>query len=298
MHKTLLDRITAFLNVEFNPQAVSFRVALMRSFLVGLTVFLALAVLQPFGTRPYPREAYLTLAGYGLVTMAVVLGFEWWVFPTARRMLGERWRIRDNILFTVAIFLTIATANFFYHNALYEFRDLSLRAFWEIFYRTMIIGVFPYSVIYMLSLRYRLQQSQRVAAELQARLEAPATATDPSAQHLQLKGQGKNEALEIAETALLFLNSADNYTAVNYLDAGTRQQKLLRATLSAMEAQLQGSAMHRCHRSYIVNLSRVVGIRPAANGYQLRIEGHDGPLPVSRKYQAEIRRLLSAHISR
>jgi hypothetical protein len=84
---------------------------------------------------------------------------------------------------------------------------------------------------------------------------------------------------------LLYLESAENYVNICYLNKDKVSKYLLRDTLKKIEETFAGTEIIRCHRSYMVNFEKVKIIRRDRDGLKL---GFDNPLvtdiPVSKTY--------------
>lgn len=84
---------------------------------------------------------------------------------------------------------------------------------------------------------------------------------------------------------LLYLESAENYVNICYLNKDKVSKYLLRDTLKKIEGTFSGTEIIRCHRSYIVNFEKVKVIRREKDGLKL---GFDNPqvmdIPVSKTY--------------
>ncbi len=89
----------------------------------------------------------------------------------------------------------------------------------------------------------------------------------------------------IKKENLLYLEAAENYVNICYLNKGNVSKYLLRDTLKKMEESFSGTEIIRCHRSYIVNFDKVKVIRKDKDGLKLEL---DNPLaidlPVSKTY--------------
>ncbi|GAP43685.1 protein containing LytTr DNA-binding domain [Lentimicrobium saccharophilum] len=84
---------------------------------------------------------------------------------------------------------------------------------------------------------------------------------------------------------LLYLEAADNYVYIHYLDNGKLSRHLLRSNLKRLDGELQDSALVRCHRSYMVNSEKVSLIRREKEGLRIEMEGIANlSLPVSPTY--------------
>jgi hypothetical protein len=84
---------------------------------------------------------------------------------------------------------------------------------------------------------------------------------------------------------LLYIESAENYISIGYLDKGKLARYMLRDTLKNVEEMFSGTEIIRCHRSYMVNFEKVKIIRKGKDGLKLELEA---PLtidiPVSKTY--------------
>jgi DNA-binding LytR/AlgR family response regulator len=84
---------------------------------------------------------------------------------------------------------------------------------------------------------------------------------------------------------LLYIESAENYISIGYLDKGKLARYMLRDTLKNVEGMFSGTEIIRCHRSYMVNFEKVKVIRKGKDGLKLELEA---PLtidiPVSKTY--------------
>jgi two-component system LytT family response regulator len=79
----------------------------------------------------------------------------------------------------------------------------------------------------------------------------------------------------------------------DYVSLVSEGKKLLKQqTISGLEMTLDPALFVRIHRSYLVNLERVVRIEPYAKDSKVAILGNGVKLPVSRAGFARLRQLL------
>ncbi len=98
----------------------------------------------------------------------------------------------------------------------------------------------------------------------------------------------------IASDAVIFLRSEENYVNIHYTDGGKTKKFVLRSSMRALEELMARHGLVRCHRSYFINPDQVKMIRKESSGVvvaELNVEGLE-PVPISRKYQDEVTRLL------
>ena len=85
---------------------------------------------------------------------------------------------------------------------------------------------------------------------------------------------------------LYYIESDDNYIKVWYTDSkGELKQYMLRCRLKTVEESFKGSPLVRCHRKYIVNLSKVSMLRKESDGYVLDLDKEEiPPISVTKTY--------------
>lgn len=95
--------------------------------------------------------------------------------------------------------------------------------------------------------------------------------------------------ISIKEENILFLETADNYIHIYYLNKEKVSRFVLRNSLKNMEESLKGSLFVRCHRSYMVNSDKVKLIRKTKEGIKLELESPENTsISVSKTYLAQV----------
>ena len=88
-------------------------------------------------------------------------------------------------------------------------------------------------------------------------------------------------------TEILAISSAGNYVEFWLADG---RRPLMRATLAAIEVELEKFGFVRAHRSWLVNAGSVTGLRPDGSGdWTVELGGVEAP--VSRRYPQALERL-------
>ena len=89
---------------------------------------------------------------------------------------------------------------------------------------------------------------------------------------------------------LLYIDSADNYATIHYLNKSKLSHFLIRNSLKWMEENLtKETPLVRCHRSYIVNLDKVKVLRRTKDGIFLEMDAMNTPdIPVSKTYYERV----------
>jgi len=102
--------------------------------------------------------------------------------------------------------------------------------------------------------------------------------------------------LSVTRDNLLYVESADNYVDIWYLQKGAPTKLILRNSLKTIEKKLSPTNVVRCHRSYMVNLEQVKVIRRQKNGIFMEFGIENVPdIPVSEKYDEKISQWFSGN---
>lgn len=271
----------SFLAQPFPRSERSSRRWLLTSVGAGLFVALFLLIFQPFGSASWddPRKPYI-LAGYGLVTFGclVLMGS---LFPFFfKRFFDEKnWTVGREILWNVIIIVFIAFGNLAY-SVWTMGEDFGNPFIWLGI--TAAVGVIPASVITLLS--YTRLLRKYATTDLHVGKHEPETTASPLPETITFTAENEKDALTLAVDDLLFIESADNYSEIVFLQNEKTKKTLLRGSLSRFEEQAHHPDIVRCHRSYVVNLGQIESISGNAQGYWLQLKNWASPIPVARRY--------------
>ncbi len=93
---------------------------------------------------------------------------------------------------------------------------------------------------------------------------------------------------------LLFIQSADNYVEVNFLENGVLSKSLLRNSIKKLETTFANTPVIRCHRSFIVNTNNIELAKKTSSGFNLTLNKvPEVIIPVSKSYISEIKKFAT-----
>jgi DNA-binding LytR/AlgR family response regulator len=100
--------------------------------------------------------------------------------------------------------------------------------------------------------------------------------------------------LSVRPEMVYYIESADNYAVIHYLNGNKLDKIFLRNTLKNIEWRFRDRNVVRCHRSYIINLNKVQMLRRDENEMLLDF-GDDRvpPIPVSKGYVENVVNLFT-----
>ncbi|MFN8353439.1 MAG: LytTR family DNA-binding domain-containing protein [Spirosomataceae bacterium] len=250
----------------------------------GLFVGGFLAVFQPFGAYEwvYAYKIHFLL-GFGGVTTLILL-VNSFVIPriAPHWFLEKNWTVGSAILNGLWNLLSIGIGNYVY-TGLWFYQESSFHVSQLVFmiFATVLVGIFPATGITLFGYFRKLKKYQhppqpdRLSA---AEIEHDAELT------ITLVAENEKDRVTVSALALLYIESADNYSEIVFLKEGNIQQELIRSSLSRLETQLPQDFIVRCHRSYIVNLHKVQSVSGNAQGYKFHLAETPLAIPVARKY--------------
>lgn len=95
--------------------------------------------------------------------------------------------------------------------------------------------------------------------------------------------------LSVKKENLLYIESADNYVVIWYMNKDHLAKFMLRNSLRTIEENFSETAVRRCHRSFIVNFEQVKVIRRQKEGIFMEFDiPHVPDIPISKTYSEKV----------
>lgn len=213
------------------------------------------------------------------------------VVVISRLILGLYTRRHDvNYLqYSVWVFAEIFAMSLFY--ALFskfvpkggETKDF-MELFQKAFINTSLVLLLPYSISFLyFSWKENLRLlDEKTKAEISPESQKKGLIAFPDE-----KGELK---ISIVLDNLIYIDSADNYATIHYINKDKITKFLIRNSLKWMEENLtKESPLVRCHRSYMVNLDKVKVLRKTKSGIFMELDAPNAPdIPVSKTYYEKV----------
>jgi hypothetical protein len=154
---------------------------------------------------------------------------------------------------------------------------------------TALVLLMPYAILWLyFSWRDKKEQIEKLAD--------PGSFPDNSRNMIPFYDDKGILKFSIKKENLLYLESAENYVNICYLNKGKVSKYLLRDTLKKIEDSFAGTEIIRCHRSYIVNFEKVKVIRKDKDGLKLEFDDPSvNDIPVSRTYVNAVMKTFSKY---
>jgi hypothetical protein len=147
---------------------------------------------------------------------------------------------------------------------------------------TSLVLLLPYTILWL----YFSWTDKKKRLEQIDHEEIPVPTKKGMLSFLDEKGELK---LSVQSEQLLYLESADNYVKIHYLNKGKITHFMLRNSLKNLDESLAHTPMIRCHRSYVVNFDKVKVLRKEKDGIYLAMDEENIPdIPVSKTYTERV----------
>jgi len=148
---------------------------------------------------------------------------------------------------------------------------------------TTLVLFLPYSVLWLyFSWQEKKQQLQRLAEET-------SMGVDTTKKMIPMYDEKGVLRFSVKVEHLLYLESADNYVNIYYIDKGKTARFTLRNSIKRLEALLKNAQVIRCHRSYMVNFEKVKILRKDRDELILELDGPSNiEIPVSKTYAQNV----------
>lgn len=169
------------------------------------------------------------------------------------------------------------------------------RDFMQIFHQsavnTSLVLLLPYSVLW-------LYFSWRDKNNLLEKMNLMEQMSVNSKKHLLKFSDEKGELkLSVFIDNLLYIESAENYATIHYINKSKVSHFLIRNSLKWMEENLiTDTPLVRCHRSYIINLDKIKVMKKTKDGIFVEFDTINIPdIPVTKTYYAKVMEKFSAY---
>jgi DNA-binding LytR/AlgR family response regulator len=197
--------------------------------------------------------------------------------------------IGEYIGWLAAEILSLAIVYMILQRAVITAEDDILTDLKESFKITVLVLLFPYTLSF---LYFSWMEKNRKLAELSNNGIRSAAAPVMIA----FRDEKGELRFSVKTSDFLYLEAADNYVEIHYMDGGRRARYMIRNTLKNMEKSLAGIGIVRCHRSYMVHFERVRIVRRERDGLVLELDTPDRQtLPISRTYVEQVMKLFSGY---
>lgn len=249
----------------------------------ALFALLFINLFQPFGSREwYPGVSDIKYFAFS--SLIILTGML--VVVISRIILTSFVKKHDLLYWQYALWILseiVAMAIFYTLFAKFFPKDGVERELSEIFRQSIIntalVLLLPYAITWLyFSSKEKSALLEHIEQEKSTDLRTKSLIAFPDE-----KGDLK---ISVMLENLLYIESADNYATIYYMNKSGLSHFLLRNSLKWMEEHItKETPLVRCHRSYIVNMDKVKILKKIKGGLVLELDAENTPdIPVSKTY--------------
>ena len=151
----------------------------------------------------------------------------------------------------------------------------------RVFCCVVAILTIPYTIVSL----YAAYRAQREENEIMRYREHLLGSNITPSNLINLTDENGVVKLTIDIDSLYYMESQDNYVKICYENDGVLHGYMLRSRTKSIESLLANTSMMRCHRSYIVNTSKINLVKSEKSNPVVILKHPDiKPIPVSKSY--------------
>lgn len=257
----------------------------------GVFVFLFLFIFKPFGLDNTGPDLLRITLGYGVVCFLVMIFLNVFVMRIFPNYFEEdRWTLGRDLFWSMVNVMLIGFCNLLFSSWM-GISNMNWKTIAILQIYTALVGIFPV-VVSLLWKENRLRNKHMRASEA---LPVRQTFIHESSSTIQLTSENQGESFDLDKNDLLYLQSAENYVEVYFLENGKVQKRVIRNTLKRFAKDWEAQpSLFRCHKSYLINLTRVRAISGNAQGLKAQVEHVDTSIPISRLLIDELKQRMES----
>lgn len=252
-----------------------------------LFAYVFINIYRPFGAGEWYDVSYwLFLFVSGLLVLAGML-----VVLISRLLM---FRVKRSKPVTAIYYVIMVAAEVLFMGALYAILERivlgDIRPFGALLYiavqNTSLILLIPYTI----SLLFFAWQEKKMT------LESLIDQIRRKAYFIPFRDENGVLRITLKSSDLIYLEASDNYVVIHYQAGEKVKSYLIRNTLKRLEIELEGFMLARCHRSFMVNISRVKMMKREKGVFHLWMNDSGSvSIPVSRSYAPQMAKLFESN---
>ncbi|MBQ9417515.1 MAG: LytTR family transcriptional regulator [Bacteroidales bacterium] len=146
----------------------------------------------------------------------------------------------------------------------------------------LVLQIIPYIISFLI---FQLGEAKTELLHTQQLLEKQSAIATPAADRVfNFFNKAGHLALSTKSSNVLYLEAADNYVNIHYINDDTEATLLLFNSMKSLETHFADTPLVRCHRGFMVNVDNVHLIRKESQGLVLELNHTSRTIPVSKNY--------------
>jgi len=286
--------LSKLLEVLKKPHPTDFNIAkyIIGSITFGIFVFLFLFIFKPFGLQVLSGKELIKLAcGYGSVTTTYLIIH---LFVLAIFIRENIWTVEKDIINSLIIIAMIGLCNYIFHS-IYFSKTFILVKLLQFQLEALAISFLPVSFITLLKQNILLKKYLQEAEAINQK-KAKLFSGSSDDKIITVSAQNPQNDFTCNGNDIFYLQALDNYVIIYFIQDSKDKKEVIRTTLKKAKENLnEYPNFFHCHKSYIVNLDKVIKVSGNAQGLRLHFDYIDEIIPVSRQLHKDFKHIFSIH---
>jgi hypothetical protein len=254
---------------------------------ISIGMFMFYLFFQPLDLKNTDFDNRLVIiAGFGFITFFILglnLIFLPYIFP--KFFQTGKWNLIRDIILNAWIWILISLAYTFYARYI-GLIEITLHSMFKL----LLLGLAPVAILVVGNQNKILKRYLQNALELTKKLDQEEKQEADHEDEFTIESDNKSELLKVDLNLLILIKSANNYIEVFFKKDEEVHKKLIRTTLTKIENRLKSHPNFiRCHRTSLINKRYFQKLIRGSQGLQIRLEGLDELVPVSRQYSMKVK---------
>ena len=245
---------------------------------------LFMAIYSPFSSTAWfsltNLEDFGVTAAFYIVALAILSISKLIMYNSQNHINFNLWK------YIIWIIAEVVIISIFYTHFTYvfvnPFESSVINILGKSFGCALLIIAIPYTILTLYA-AYRAKAEELQILQYEMSLSNESSMAYPSL--INFYDYNGSLKLTINSDSLYYMESQDNYVKVYYESDGKLNNYMLRARTKAVEEMCADTPMYRCHRSYLVNITKIKLLRnERGNTFVVLDHASIRPIPVSKSY--------------
>lgn len=153
------------------------------------------------------------------------------------------------------------------------------------------LQIVPYVISYLVFLLNETKRDLQTTRQLLEKQGAGSQSSTDSI--INFFNKSNHLALSTKSSNVLYIEAADNYVNIHYLNDEKEETLILLNSMKNIEKSFEGTCFMRCHRGYMVNVENVRLMRKDNLGLVLELNHTPKIIPVSKSFAEPITRYFA-----
>ena len=266
---------------------------------VGVFVFLFCMIFRPFELSGYNTKELILISIVNALVIIISLSVSQVVFSFfIKNQDEENWTVLKEVISYLWHILILFLFTYLFNSYLNSEQINILEKLLFVGKRLLVASFIIGPLIILLKRNFILQKNNRHTSEIDKIIKTKVDKENDKSKKIKFSSNDKQKDLEIDIEQVIYFKASENYVEVSFFNNQEHRSVLLRNTLKNVLAQVEyNSSFFRCHRSYIINLSKVSSFSGNSRGYLVQFKNLSVKIPVSRSAIEDFKRRIKAYSS-